>query len=808
MACQIKRNADGTIAQVLAPNGKDSILYRDIVNNLSNPQVLTQVKQDPYVSMVLGTEYVKGTDTSEVGLAAWSKAYSADFIDQFGNWKTKTITNTDVNGEPSVDALFSNIQASASFKLIQLDEYTKYPQKYSEEVERVVRLIENKLRIKEKSFTGKVSDKFISKENYLADVLKNLLSNIGLPESITSLEELKTQLDSGDVVKYVKSQYDFYKEQASIAKEDLDNLNAKTRTLNSYLKVQDLSGYSKEQQSLIIKSFPALFEELGRYKSKKQALEHYKRIVNTPTFLNKTLSSNIIKNKYFINQAKLNKFENLVNYNTLSPEDFNYRIYRVVENELNRRSDFFSSPKMQEVVLAEKEKIAKKNYENSVKGILERFSNDKNTVSGKIAEVFLRHPKTLSAIKSENIQRSIFGFAGGKWTGNGELEINYRNDTSLKHILLHELTHHFTVPYIYTYLKNYSDVEKYIGFIERFPSKSELEENIQYSFQSLTSEEVKNISKLEDIYIHVLKLHKEGKLKFTNYEFSANPEYGLENFYEFISEVISNPYFASEIAKQPSLYNKKSNLLRDIIDMIFKMFGINNPSLLDDIYSLFEETFLDKDVKYAFRDTIGGSITFPLETQPAVKEGVDFVFEQNPELASIGTQEQYSEYLDTIFPESKMKNIVYHYNSSGVKFDKFDIKYIGSQSLGSQDLDQGFSFVNKIEVAKAFGSFNVEIYTLPEEVWSTLDKETYSKYDKNIVSVVVNPKQTDWKSNQEGWSEFMIKDPNNIHILGSKQDIQSFRNFVSGKKISTKDTIDKIVEQKRWTQTKNNCPKL
>ena len=112
MACQIKRNADGTIAQVLAPNGKDSILYRDIVNNLSNPQTLAQVKQDPYVSMVLGTEYIKGTDVSEIGLAAWSKAYSAGFINQFGDWKTQTIANTDVNGEPNVDVLFPDLKVS------------------------------------------------------------------------------------------------------------------------------------------------------------------------------------------------------------------------------------------------------------------------------------------------------------------------------------------------------------------------------------------------------------------------------------------------------------------------------------------------------------------------------------------------------------------------------------------------------------------------------------------------------------------------------------------------------------------------
>ena len=53
-----------------------------------------------------------------------------------------------------------------------------------------------------------------------------------------------------------------------------------------------------------------------------------------------------------------------------------------------------------------------------------------------------------------------------------------------------------------------------------------------------------------------------------------------------------------------------------------------------------------------------------------IKEGVDFVFEQNLELAQIGTEEQYSEYLDTIFPDSKVKDIVYHRTDE--KFDDFD----------------------------------------------------------------------------------------------------------------------------------------
>jgi len=42
-----------------------------------------------------------------------------------------------------------------------------------------------------------------------------------------------------------------------------------------------------------------------------------------------------------------------------------------------------------------------------------------------------------------------------------------------------------------------------------------------------------------------------------------------------------------------------------------------------------------------------------------IKPGVEELFNENPELANIGTKEQYSQYLDTIFPNSQVKNIVY-----------------------------------------------------------------------------------------------------------------------------------------------------
>ena len=58
-----------------------------------------------------------------------------------------------------------------------------------------------------------------------------------------------------------------------------------------------------------------------------------------------------------------------------------------------------------------------------------------------------------------------------------------------------------------------------------------------------------------------------------------------------------------------------------------------------------------------------------LQSTAPVKPGVQELFDTNPELASVGTPEQYSAYLDSIFPESKVKDVVYH--GSNYKFDSF-----------------------------------------------------------------------------------------------------------------------------------------
>jgi len=132
------------------------------------------------------------------------------------------------------------------------------------------------------------------------------------------------------------------------------------------------------------------------------------------------------------------------------------------------------------------------------------------------------------------------------------------------------------------------------------------------------------------------------------------------------------------------------------------------------------------------------------KTPTKIKQGVEEIFNENPELNSIGTLQQYSAYLDTIFPDSKVKDIVYHGTED--KFDKFDIKYFGKNDFG--DLGKGFYF--------AFDKANI----FNEPI---------------VVSAIVD----DTNSKQNPGYEIMIPNAEQIHILGNKQDIEGFKNFVN-----------------------------
>ena len=73
-------------------------------------------------------------------------------------------------------------------------------------------------------------------------------------------------------------------------------------------------------------------------------------------------------------------------------------------------------------------------------------------------------------------------------------------------------------------------------------------------------------------------------------------------------------------------------------------------------------------------------------------EQINDIFQEFTVLQSIGSQKDYNKYLDTIFPNSKVKDIVYH--TTPYQFDKFDKRFIG-KGIGNTTEGVGFYFSNR-----------------------------------------------------------------------------------------------------------------
>lgn len=150
-----------------------------------------------------------------------------------------------------------------------------------------------------------------------------------------------------------------------------------------------------------------------------------------------------------------------------------------------------------------------------------------------------------------------------------------------------------------------------------------------------------------------------------------------------------------------------------------------------------------------------------------IKEGIDFVFNQNPELLSVGSKEEYSKYLDNIFPESKVKDIVYH--GTNMKLDDFKFRSLGLTSA---------HFIDNKEFAR---------------LWAEERTKFREEGSPEVYAVVVKilNNENDWhdgvikKYDNDGevtGNEITMYREEDVHLLGSKKDLENFKEFVSKNK--------------------------
>jgi len=206
-----------------------------------------------------------------------------------------------------------------------------------------------------------------------------------------------------------------------------------------------------------------------------------------------------------------------------------------------------------------------------------------------------------------------------------------------------------------------------------------------------------------------------------------------------------------------------------------------------------------------------------------IKPGVQELYDSIPELSKLGTVEQYATYLNTIFPNSKLKDVLYHGSRNADRFDNFDDNLIGELDTGffgrgiyfSPDAKYAQGYANKGYNDKV-GQLYAVIVNLQDPLntdanqanknWGT---DVIKNYDGALVTAgawnnpELNGKEpVDYDPNE--LFEVVVKSSSQTHILGSKQDIQGFNTFVTEQvKQPTTDTKADINNEELFDKVLN-----
>ncbi len=268
--------------------------------------------------------------------------------------------------------------------------------------------------------------------------------------------------------------------------------------------------------------------------------------------------------------------------------------------------------------------------------------------------------------------------------------------------------------------------------------------------------------------------------KSTNIFFYRS-HYGLSNINEFIAESLTNEEFRKVLNEIPY---KNTTVLSYLFELFQKILGIKKDTVLSEALNLIHELATTK------REQIRNFEITPQQKQQALQV--------------------YSQYLDTIFPDSQVKDIVYHGTPDG-RFDSFDINQAGKNTKQST---QGIYFTDSKKTADFYaeGSIDFTQFESLEEYNAVKTAKVFSAIlnAKNL-KLVSNPQaqdrqgdailRTKEKLSDKGFVgeldyayQYIVFEPEQIHILGNKQDIEGFKEFVGTQDTQFQAPVDDTTE--------------
>jgi methyl-accepting chemotaxis protein len=187
----------------------------------------------------------------------------------------------------------------------------------------------------------------------------------------------------------------------------------------------------------------------------------------------------------------------------------------------------------------------------------------------------------------------------------------------------------------------------------------------------------------------------------------------------------------------------------------------------------------------------------PEESVTETKSGVEEVFKINPKLSSIGTPKQYSQYIDSIFPDSQVKDIVYHVNRD-TKVSPQDGKAFYTTSQGS--------WVNELEEMKGSRKpilIDIKNPTIVDPYYEFTDRAKMFR-ESGLGDSYVTPDEmrkpgTDSvigrDSGQSGSeNSYIIYQSKQVHQLGTDEDAENFKKFLESPSKKTEST-SKVLDE-------------
>ena len=211
--------------------------------------------------------------------------------------------------------------------------------------------------------------------------------------------------------------------------------------------------------------------------------------------------------------------------------------------------------------------------------------------------------------------------------------------------------------------------------------------------------------------------------------------------------------------------------------------------------------------------------------------GVRYAYNRNPELANIGTLEDYNNYLKTVFPESKVRDINYHMGPKGLQELKPSTGDVWNTNPGARGIyvtpdksyaqrirkyttarlenpsiwtnikrnltPRGWNKVNEAftDIYPVMIDAKNPLYTKGIWTWGIKDKKYKSLMDRYDAIINSGPR---WYHNVAySMPESIVPKTEQALILGSDTDVAGFRRFMSNHKITAENAANITPEQ--WT---------